>query len=208
MTFTIVARDSMSGEMGVATTTCLVGVGDVVPAAKAGVGVVACQAYIRPSSREALFTHLDAGTPLKTAVSLVLSGDENASQRQILGMDLHGAPFVYTGCGVDHIHGGIVGEHHAVAGNLLAHESVLHAMDMSFRSTSDLSLAQRLVKALTLGEQAGGDKRGRMSAALLVVAPTRRSLSLRIDYSQDPLNDLHMALEHRISPELDEAFNR
>ena len=208
MTFTIVARDPITRELGVATTTCLVGVGDVVPAAASGIAVVGCQAQIRPSSRAEILSCLGAGMSMKMAIESVLSDDPYASKRQILGIGAQHQPFVYTGSDVDTVCGAIMGEHHAVAGNLLANSSVLHAMDMNFLSTPSEPLAQRMVRALLCGEQAGGDKRGRMSAALLLVEPTRRPLSLRIDYSDDPVRDLQTALMHRVSSGIDEAFNR
>ena len=95
-----------------------------------------------------------------------------------------------------------------IAGNLLLHTAVLHAVDMSFQMPSTDSLAHRLVRALLAGEQAGGDKRGRMSAALCIAAPSQRSVSLRIDYSADPLTDLKAAVVHRLTPSLNDAFNR
>ena len=81
-------------------------------------------------------------------------------------------------------------------------------MDLSFQMASTDSLAHRLVRALSAGEQAGGDKRGRMSAALCIVAPNQRAVSLRIDYSEDPLTDLKAAIVHRLTPSLSDAFNR
>lgn len=208
MTFTIVAGDPNTGEMGVATTTCLVGVGDVVPAAKAGIGVVACQAHIRPSNRAKLLYYLTAGITLERAVEMALQDDPQADRRQILGIDAACKPFVYTGVAVEGACGSVIGTHHVIAGNLLLHTAVLHAVDMSFQMPSTDSLAHRLVRALLAGEQAGGDKRGRMSAALCIAAPNQRSVSLRIDYSADPLTDLKAAVVHRLTPSLNDAFNR
>jgi uncharacterized Ntn-hydrolase superfamily protein len=208
MTFSIVAGDPETGELGIATTTCLVGVGDVVPGAKVGVGVIGCQAHIRPSSRQALLDHLEAGVSIEQAIALVLKEDPQAKKRQILGLDARCKPYVYTGEAVPDVSGAIIGTHHAIAGNLLADEAVVHAVDMQFNMTSQQPLAHRLVRSLVMGEQAGGDKRGRMSAALLLVSPQNRPLSLRIDYSDDPLSDLEAALLSRLSPELIEAFNR
>jgi uncharacterized Ntn-hydrolase superfamily protein len=208
MTFTIVAGNPATGELGVATTTCLVGVGDVVPAAKVGVGAIGCQAHIRPSSRDEVLDHLEAGLSLEQAIALVLKDDPQAQQRQILGIDAQCKPFVYTGAAVQGASGAIIGRHHAVAGNLLVHEAVVHAVEMRFQMPSTDSLAHRLVHALAAGEQAGGDKRGRISAALLLVSPQHRPLSVRIDYSDDPLTDLEAALFSRLSPSLNEAFNR
>ena len=208
MTFSIVAGNPATGELGIATTTCLVGVGDAVPAAKVGVGAIGCQAQIRPSSRQRLLDDLEAGLSMEDAIGRMLNDDSEAQKRQVLGIDAQCKPFVYTGAMVPHVSGAIIGRHHAVAGNLLAHEAVVHAVDMRFTMTSDLPLAHRLVRSLVMGEQAGGDKRGRMSAALLLVSPQHRPLSIRIDYSNDPLSDLEAALLSRLSPELIEAFNR
>ena len=208
MTLTVIASDPEAGMLGLATMTCLVGVGDVVPAGRLNVGLIACQAHIRPSARTAILNLMEKGISMSDAVAEVLAKDPLAERRQILGIDASFKPFAVTGAEVESVCGALLGANYVIAGNLLRHQSVLHAAEMALLQGMDRPIHERLMSALLAGEQAGGDRRGRKSAAMYVLRPDQRQLSLRIDFAEDPLRCLREAMIQRVSPELDTAFNR
>ena len=145
---------------------------------------------------------------MSEAVAVVLDKDSLSERRQILGLDSSLRPYAVTGSEVESVCGELLGENYVIAGNLLRHRSVLHAAEMALLHNRDRPIHERLISALRAGEQAGGDRRGRMSAALHILRPNQRELSIRIDFAEDPLQSLYEAMIQRISPEIDIAFNR
>ena len=176
-TFSIVAFDPATGDVGVAVQSKVFGVGSIVPYARADVGAVATQAFADPAFGPEGLRLMDEGLAASLAVERLLEGDAGRARRQLGMVDARGRPAAYTGTGCHAWAGHVLGAHHCCQGNLLAGEDVVQAMSQTFTSTKG-PLAERLVAALRAGQRAGGDKRGRQSAALLV------ALAQKAEYSQ------------------------
>jgi uncharacterized Ntn-hydrolase superfamily protein len=196
MTYSIVARDGSTGELGVAVQTCYFGAGAIVPWARPGVGAVATQAMAEnaygPRCLDALGSGADAGEALARAQAL----DPMPALRQVAVVGAGGAPAVATGelC-MDHA-GHTVGDGYSAQANMMSTPEVWGAMAAAYEQGTGV-LARRLLAVLQAGEAAGGDARGRMSAALLVVGGQVVEdpgggvvVDLRVDRSEDPLGDL------------------
>lgn len=196
MTFSVVALDAGTGDLGVAVATCHPAVGALVPHVRAGVGAVATQASTNPHYGLDALEGLAAGHDPERMARSLTEADRGRAHRQVHLIDKLGRNAVYTGAETVPWAGQRQAAHVSVAGNMLAGPAVLDAMLSAYHDASDQAFAVRLLTALTAGEAAGGDKRGRMSAALLV-ADTQRypALDLRIDLSDDPLTDLARLLE-------------
>src|SRR4051812_1687797 len=168
MTYSIVARDPDTGELGVAVQTCMLAVGAIVPWARAGVGAVATQAFAEAAYGPRCVDALAGGANALDALAAAQAEDTNAVLRQVGVVGADGSAAAVTGdlC-VDHA-GHIVGDGFTVQANMMTSTDVWPAMADAFVTTRD-SLARRLVAALAAGDAAGGDARGRMSAAVLVV---------------------------------------
>ena len=200
-TFSIVGRDPATGELGVAVASKFFAVGTVVPWAKAGVGAVATQAYANTSFGWRGLRLFEQGlTPEETA-KVMLRLDDNAQQRQLGLVAADGSSYSFTGDKCLDWAGGRTGENYAVQGNILAGEQVVLAMEESFLSTQG-SLADRLYAALLAGEKAGGDARGKQSAALLVVSEnggyggfTDKAIDIRVDDHEQPFKELGRLLD-------------
>ncbi|MCX6833731.1 MAG: DUF1028 domain-containing protein, partial [candidate division Zixibacteria bacterium] len=167
-TFSIVARDSVTGELGVAVASKFFTVGNVVPWAKAGVGAVATQAYCNTSFGWRGLELLEKGLTPEETRNVLLRGDDDPARRQFGIVAADGHSVTYTGEGCSAWAGGRSGPNYAVQGNILAGEAVAIALEKAFLETKG-NLADRLYAALLAGDAAGGDSRGRQSAALLVV---------------------------------------
>ncbi len=196
MTYSIVARDAVTGELGVAVQTCMFAVGSAVPWARPGVGAVASRAISEDAYGPRCLDALGSGATAADALAAAQAADPMAALRQVGVVGADGTVAVATGalC-IDHA-GDVVGDGFVVQANMMATPEVWPAMASEF-SRSSGPLARRLLAALVAGEAAGGDARGRMSAALLVVAGTPAStpgggtvVDLRVDRSDDPLGDL------------------
>jgi uncharacterized Ntn-hydrolase superfamily protein len=205
MTFSIVAWDPITGMTGVAVATRHLAVGALVPHAKAGVGAIATQAQTNPllgiwglrllESRQSAQTHT-LSIPVSEVLEVLLQNDEERDQRQLHLVDNGGQTAAWTGCQCIDWAGHFTFEHFSVAGNMLVGEHVLHAMVDTFRNSESLSFSERLLCALEAGEAAGGDKRGRQSAALYVVKDdVYPYLDLRVDNSDTPLSELRTLFE-------------
>jgi len=200
-TFSIVARDSVTGELGVAVASKFFTVGNVVPWAKAGVGALATQAYCNTSFGWRGLDLLEKGlTPEETRVVL-LRGDDNPARRQFGIVAADGRSVTYTGEGCSAWAGGRSGPNYAVQGNILVGEAVVAALEKAFLETKG-NLADRLYAALLAGDAAGGDSRGRQSAALLVVNQgagyggyTDRAIDIRVDDHPEPFAELGRILK-------------
>ena len=207
MTFSIVSSITNTGELCVATATCVVAVGDRVPKLLPQVGAIAVQALPKPTDRKNILDLIKKGKSVKTAVSRILKGDKKKEERQIVVIDSKGEGYVFSGKKTISISDSFVGENFAIAGNMLASESVVPSMAKAYEKNSHLFLPKRLIYSLKAGEKKGGDKRGRLSAAILYSKPNYRTMSLRIDYSKNPLRDLSLALDLRYSKNYKNSFD-
>jgi uncharacterized Ntn-hydrolase superfamily protein len=197
MTFSIVARDPATGQLGVAVATCALAVGRAAPWARAGVGAVVTQAMSQRGYGPRLLSRLATGEPAGPALDGLLAADADADQRQVAGIGPAGPPAAWTGVGCLSACGHRTGEGFSAQGNMLASRSVVPSVAEGYaEATGDF--AGRLVAALRAGDAAGGDLRGRQSAALLVVSPTRDDeapwdgtlVDLRVDDAADPVGEL------------------
>jgi uncharacterized Ntn-hydrolase superfamily protein len=200
-TFSIVAHDPSAAEWGVAVASKFLAVGAVVPWARAGVGAVATQAYANTSFGPAGLELMDRGHSAQDTLDRLLARDEDQAQRQIGAVDSAGRAASFTGEACYSWAGGRTGSHYAVQGNILAGSQVIGAMADTFERTVGL-LVNRLLAALGAGQEAGGDSRGRQSAAILVVREkggyagfNDRLVDLRVDDNPEPIGELGRLLE-------------
>ena len=195
-TYSIVAWDSVTGDLGVAVQSKFLGVGAVVPFAKAGVGAIATQAWANTMYGPQGLSMLESGQSAQEVVQALTISDSNATRRQVGIVDAHGNSFAYTGSACQPWAGHVMGKWYSVQGNILAGEGVVKGMARMFEITPG-DLAERLLASVEAGEAAGGDKRGRQSAALLVVRDkggysgyNDRFVDIRVDDNLQPLVEL------------------
>lgn len=194
MTFSIVARDSKTKALGVCVSTAVPAVGSVVPHVKEGVGAIATQAHTNVFYGINGLKLLKMGFSAQTALEAILREDRNKEKRQVIIIDAKGGTAAFTGKETGEWKGHLIGKDYAIAGNILVGSQVLKAMAERFESAEG-NLAQRLLEALEAGQEAGGDKRGQLSAALLVAGElwkteTRPRLDLRVDAHPEPIKEL------------------
>jgi uncharacterized Ntn-hydrolase superfamily protein len=193
-TFSIAARDPEAGEFGVAVSTALVGVGALCPFVSEN-AAVATQSFVKVSHGRNAVEMADRGVSVPTAAKALLEDDEHASYRQLHGVDWDGRTFAFSGEDCDGWYGHEEGENYTVAGNMLENAETIEALGRTFEE-SEGELAERLLAALEAAQAAGGDKRGKISAALLVHSPEPKLYhNLRVDNSDDPVGDLREAFE-------------
>ena len=207
MTFSIVASNPITKELCVATSTGLVAVGNLVPSILPNVGAICVQAMVKPSYRETILDLMKNGSSNESAINNVLKNDKKKEHRQIIVVNAKGQTYVFSGLRMINICDSCMEDNFAIAGNMLASGSVISSMKKAFLNSSNVFFPKRLLLTLIAGENAGGDKRGCMSAAIEYFKPNRRIMTLRIDYSNNPLKDLSMALEKRYSKECKDAFD-
>ena len=195
-TFSIVCRDPATGELGVAVQSHWFSVGSIVAWAEAGVGAVATQSFVDPSYGKNGLDLMRAGKSAPDALKELLAKDEGRDVRQVGMIDAQGRVDSWTGKNDIQAAGHIVGQNFAVQANLMLNDKIWPAMARAFESTKG-DLADRMLAALDAAQLAGGDIRGRQSAALIVVTgkPTGqawkdRTFDLRIDDSPEPLKEL------------------
>ncbi len=195
-TFSIVAYSAEEGAWGVAVASKFLAAGALVSWARAGVGAIATQSYAKVSFGPDGLALLAQGKSAAETLKTLLQGDTNPQQRQVGIVDAQGGAAAHTGSACHPWAGHKVGEAFACQGNLLAGASVVDAMAQTYR-TSKGELADRLLAALQAGDGAGGDKRGKQSAALLVVragggygGDNDRYLDLRVDDDEEPIKKL------------------
>jgi uncharacterized Ntn-hydrolase superfamily protein len=197
-TYSIVARDPATGELGVAVQSHWFSVGSIVTWARAGVGAVATQSIGEPAYGPRLLDRLAAGEDPAEALAAELGADELARFRQVALVDSAGRVAAHSGDGCMPHAGHRLGRAFSAQANLMASPDVWPAMATAFES-ADGPMARRLLAALDAGEAAGGDVRGRQSAALLVVPaegePWRASVELRVEDAVDPLAELRRLLD-------------
>ena len=191
MTFSIVAHDVATGQVGIAVASKTLATGARVPHIRTGVGAIASQARVNRHYGPRGLALLAAGAAATDTVRLLVAADEDQDIRQVHVMDRMGRFAAHTGAECLEWCGHLVRETYSVAGNILTGAGVLDAMAAAYEAGTEVPLAQRLIAAMKAGEQAGGDKRGRQSAALLIHGNEEWALlDLRIDDHADPLSEL------------------
>jgi uncharacterized Ntn-hydrolase superfamily protein len=202
VTYSIVARDPVTGHLGVAAQSCYFALGSVLPWARAGVGAVATQSMVDPGYGPRCLDLLASGVSAGDALAQVRAADDGREVRQVGLVDARGDVASFTGsmC-IDHV-GHAAGDGYSAQANMMAGPGVCEAMAAAFEAgagggAGGGSLAQRLVAALVAAESRGGDARGVMSAALIVVEGERREhpwqgvlVDVRVDHATDPLGEL------------------
>ena len=199
-TFSIVARDPATGELGVAVQSKFVAVGSVVPWAEAGVGAIATQAWANTRYGPVGLELLARGRSMQEALKIMTKADFGRDRRQVGIIAVDGNATSYTGPGCHAWAGHKTGKHYAVQGNILAGPEVVASMATAFEKAKG-DLSHRMIEALRAGQKAGGDKRGRQSAALLVVREgwgyagfNDRYRDLRVDDHPQPIEELARVL--------------
>jgi uncharacterized Ntn-hydrolase superfamily protein len=207
-TFSIVARDPETGEIGVAVQSHWFNVGAMVPWGEAGVGVVATQSFVNPSFGIRGLALLKKGLSPSEVIDSLVSSDDGRDFRQVAVLDCKGRAASYTGKKCIPAAGNLTGDNFSVQANLMLNENVWPAMAKAFKGSTG-PLAERMIAALEAGQKAGGDIRGRQSAALMVFKgqPTGESwegklIDLRVEDNPHPITELkrvlkvHRAYEH------------
>ena len=191
MTWSIVARDPATGQIGVGVTTCAFAVGARVPFVRTGVGAIATQAFVNPFYGARGLELLSAGASAADVISVVTASDEGRADRQVHVMDRQGRITAYTGDTCVPWCGHLVRDHFSVAGNMLAGPQVIEETARVFAAESGMPFARRMIAALQAGQAAGGDKRGKQSAALLIHDEEEYALvDIRVDDHAEPLDEL------------------
>ena len=208
-TFSIVARDPETGDLGVAVQSRFFGVGAVVPYARADVGALATQALAEPTYGPDGLGLLDDGRSAAETLRALLASDPGQARRQIGLVDAQGGVAVHTGTQTMAWSGHVTGEGYCCQGNILAGAGVVKAMAAAFEQ-SQAPFPERLVASLQAGQAAGGDKRGRQSAALLIArrqggyrGRNDRWIDVRVDDHPTPIAELArlLALRRRSLPQ-------
>jgi uncharacterized Ntn-hydrolase superfamily protein len=200
VTFSIVAWDAHAGQMGVAVASKFLAVGAVVPWLQAEVGAIATQALANTRYGPDGLAHLGEGLSAREALDALLAADTGRDERQAGIVDARGRAATHTGQSCMAWAGGRTGPGYAVQGNILTGPDVVDAMAESYEASGG-DLATRLLLALAAGDAAGGDRRGRQSGAIAVVARgggyggnDDRLVDLRVDDHGDPVPELHRLL--------------
>jgi len=200
-TFSIIAYDPKEEEWGVAVASKYLAVGAMVPWAKAGAGAVATQSWGNPSyGPDGLELLAEAKSP-DEVIKILTAADSGRELRQLAVIDKNGKTAVFTGAECSEWAGSIEAQNYSVQGNILTGKEVVEAVSDKFEKTEG-PLAERLTAALAAGEKAGGDKRGRQAAALLVVKEGAginglddRYIDLRVDDHPEPIKELKRLLK-------------
>ena len=207
-TYSIVALDEKTGELGVAVQSHWFSVGSLVPWAKAGVGAVATQSFVKVEYGPDGLKLMSEGKTAEEALTALLTQDEGEAVRQVGMVDIHGNAAAHTGSSCIDFAGHFVGKNYTVQANLMEKNTVPKVMSQAFEATKG-SLADRMLAALEAAENEGGDLRGKQSAAMLIVSgkPTGISykdvvMDLRIEDHPTPIKELkrliriHKAYHH------------
>ncbi len=199
-TYSIVARDAQTGELGVAVQSHWFSVGSSVPWAEAGIGAVATQSFIDPSYGKLGLDLMRAGRSAPDALKALLAGDEGRDVRQVAMIDAEGRVAAHTGAKNIQAAGHVTGKDYSVQANLMLNDKVWPEMSKAFEAAKG-DLAERMMAALEAAQAVGGDIRGRQSAALVVVKGKStgrpwadRLFDLRIEDSPEPLKELRRLL--------------
>ncbi len=203
-TYSIVARDTVTGEMGVAVQSHWFSVGSIVTWGEAGVGVVATQSFVNPSFGPRGLEMLKNGMTAQEVVDSLIASDEGRDVRQLAILDVNGNVSAYTGKNNIPDAGHIVGDNYSVQANLMLNDKVWSAMAEAFENTEG-PLAERMIAALEAAQSVGGDIRGKQSSAILIVKGKStgkiwedRLIDLRVEDSPEPVKELKRLLKvHR-----------
>ncbi len=201
MTFSIVAYDPKNNEWGVAVQSKFVAVGSIVPYAKAKVGVIATQAYANTSYGPNGLALLEKGLTAEETIQRLIKDDEKKEERQVGIVDSFGNAASFTGSECFEWAGHIVGKNFSCQGNILVSEEVVKAMAKAFKTTRG-DLIEKFFAVLDAGQEAGGDRRGRESAAILIVKEkgaydggTDNYINIRVDEHPTPIKELKKVFE-------------
>ncbi|MDQ1375560.1 MAG: hypothetical protein QOJ09_2898 [Actinomycetota bacterium] len=210
MTYSIVARDPTTGELGVAVQSHFFSVGSICPWVEPGVGAVATQSIAQPSYGPRGLDAMRAGRSASVALATLVAEDDDREQRQVAYVDATGDVAVHTGERCIAEAGHLTGDGFSAQANMMRDPGVPEAMADAFTRTKG-ELSERLLAALYAAEAAGGDIRGRQSASLLVAsvegAPWERAYDVRVDDHAEPLDELaRLVALHRAYRD-GEAFN-
>ena len=202
MTFSIVGRDARTGDLGVAVASKFLAVGALVPFVRGGVGAVATQSYVNPTFGPEGLRLLASGLDAAAVGAHFQATDPGIAQRQFGLVGADGSSTTFTGPDCHAWAGGYAAADVAIQGNILAGPGVVEAMRAAWEAGAELSLPRRLLAALNAGDAAGGDRRGRQSAALLCAGPGRGYggltddwVNLRADDHADPCRELARLLD-------------
>lgn len=204
MTWSILGRDD-AGRLGVAVASRFFAVGALCPHTRRGVGAVSSQALLNPLYGPAALDRLARGESAFDIVRALTDADPGRAQRQLHVLPATGRPVAFTGERCIGWCGQLLDDDFSVAGNMLAGPEVIEATAAAYREASGQPLAERLLAALDAGERAGGDKRGKQAAALVIQGDEdRRELDLRVDDHAEPVAELRRL--HDVSLERFQAF--
>jgi uncharacterized Ntn-hydrolase superfamily protein len=195
MTWSIVAHDPAIGAFAVAVATRAFAVGASCPFVRAGVGAVSTQSMTNRYLGPAVLDAMARGVPPEAAIEGALAGDEGRGLRQVHAVDRHGHSAAWTGRHCVEWCGSLAAPGISVAGNMLAGEPTVAATLQTWLASPELDMPERLMRAMEAGEAAGGDRRGRQSAAMVMVSTEDfPDLNLRVDDHPEPLRELRRLL--------------
>lgn len=201
-TYSIVARDPNTGEMAVAVQSHWFSVGTVVSWGEAGVGVVATQSFSNKSFGMRGLDLLKQGKSPEEALDFLISNDDGSAFRQVAILDKQGRVATHTGKSCVDFASHSNGDNFSVQANMMLNDKVVPAMEKAFSINNKMPLAERMIAVLKAGQEAGGDIRGKQSAALLIVAPEAtkepwndKMLDLRVDDSENPIKEMERLLK-------------
>ena len=214
-TYSIVARDTATGEMAVGVQSHWFAVGTIVSWGRSGVGVVATQSFVNPAYGPDGLDLMAQGKSAEEALQILVEADRGRDYRQVAFLDASGMVSAYTGASCISAASHAMGDNYSVQANMMLNEDVVPAMSKAFVDHAGLPLAERVLRVMQAAQAAGGDIRGKQSVALLVVGPdpveevwADRKIDLRVDDHQDPLGEMerllrvHRAYEHMNSGDL------
>jgi uncharacterized Ntn-hydrolase superfamily protein len=204
-TYSIVAKDSKTGDMAVAVQSHWFSVGTLVSWGKSGVGVVATQSFVNPEFGPQGLKLMQDGLSSTETLNTLISQDEGRDYRQLAVLDVNGNAAAYTGKKCIQSASHFIGDNFSVQANMMLNDKVVPAMASSFEENAALPIAERVLKAMEAAQEAGGDIRGKQSAVLLVVGAKPatkvwmdKKIDLRVDDSENPLVELRRLLKvHR-----------
>lgn len=196
MTWSIVAHDKATGEIGIGVATKFFAVGAIVPHVEPGVGAIATQALVNPFYGIDGMKLLRAGLSADETMARLLELDAGRESRQVHMIDAQGRSHAHTGSRCVDWAGHVIGDGFSVAGNMLAGEQVVRTTADAFARAAGKPLAERFLIALEAGEAVGGDKRGKQSAAIRIhTTEPWPALDIRVDDHADPLPELRRVYE-------------
>jgi len=191
LTWSIIARDRNTGQFGIAVATRFFAVGALAPHLKSGLGAIATQALINVFYGTEGLRLLEQGVSAKEVIAAVIAADSGHDHRQVHVIDAQGGTAAHTGKSCVDWCGHLAGDNFSVAGNMLASARVIEDAAAAYLKNGALSFPRRLIAAMRAGEAAGGDKRGKQSAALVICGQEEwPDLDLRVDDHAEPLAEL------------------